>query len=100
MNSGPSTQHNRLLLPSFVLSAIPLIGTLVAIFYQPAYFYLLYLLPLGIIAAILARIAINQAKRGKGLPEDFVLAIIAYYLGLTPALYFCGVMTYQFLTLR
>ncbi len=95
----PVLKRSKLILLSFVLAAIPLIGTFVAIVYQPAYYILLFLLPFGLAAAVMARIVLGQIKRGQGSPEDFVPAIIAYYLGFVPALYFCGVMTYQLLTL-
>lgn len=101
MNSRPSvSKHNKLILPSFILASIPLIGTFVSMFYQPAYYILFFLLPLGIAAAVMAWIALRQIKRGEGNPKDLAPAIIAYYLGLVPALYFCGVLTYQLLTLR
>ena len=58
-----------------------------------------FLLPFGLAAALLARIALNQIKRGLGTPQERNLAIIAYFLGLAPVLYFCGIFTYQLLNL-
>lgn len=101
MNSGsPVSKRNKLIFPSFILASIPLIGVLVSMVYQPAYYILFFLLPLGIAAAVMAWIAVRQIKRGEGNPKDLVPAIVAYYLGLIPALYFCGALTYQLLTLR
>jgi hypothetical protein len=50
-------------------------------------------------AALLAMIALNRIKRGLGSPRDRILAVIAYFLGLAPVLYYCGLFTYYLLKL-
>jgi len=57
--------------------------------------YLLFFLPFGAAAAVLARIALNQVKRGKGTPRDRSLALIIYFVGLVPILFYCGLFTYS-----
>ena len=61
--------------------------------------YLFFFLPFGILAAVLARIALGQIKRDFGTRQERNLALITYFVGLSPVLYFCGIFTYQLLNL-
>jgi hypothetical protein len=82
-----------------ILGCIPAVAIPLAIIFPSRQFFMFFLLPFGLVAALLARIALNQIKRGLGSPRDRNLAIIAYFLGLSPVLYFCGILTYQLLNL-
>lgn len=57
--------------------------------------YMFLVIPLGLAAAIMARIALHQIKRGAGTRRERNLAVAAYFLGLVPALYLCGMITYD-----
>ncbi len=93
--SSRPPKPNKLVLPSLILGCIPLLALPVTIIFPSTQFYLFYLLPFGLTATLLARIALNQMKRIPGTGQQHTLAVIAYFLGLTPALYFCGEFTYQ-----
>ena len=102
MGTSPSNgkpRSNKLILPSIILGSIPAIAIPFAIIFTHLQFYMFFLLPFGLTAAILARIALNQIKNGNGRPQDRTLAILAYFLGLSPVLYFCGIFTFQLLNL-
>jgi predicted membrane metal-binding protein len=90
---------NKLILSSFIVGFIPAVAIPFAIIFPSLQFYMFFLLPFGLVAALLAMIALNRIKRGLGSPQDRPLAIIAYFLGLSPVLYFCGIFTYQLLKL-
>ncbi len=88
-------KHNKLILPGIILACIPAVAVPVTIAFPSTQVYLLYLLPFGILSAVLARIALYQIKRGIGTRQERNLALITYFLGLSPVLYFCGVFTYS-----
>jgi ABC-type Na+ efflux pump permease subunit len=90
---------NKLILPSLILGCIPAIAIPFAIIFPSLQFYMFFLLPFGLAAAIMARIALKQVERGAGAPRERTLAIVAYFLGLSPVLYFCGIFTFQLLKL-
>ena len=98
MNGKP--KYGGLIYASLILACIPVIGMFIVILTPSLQFYLFYLLPFGILAAFLARIALNRMKRSPGTDLDRTLAILAYFLGLSPALYFCGSLTYELITFR
>jgi hypothetical protein len=95
--SDKKPQPAKLILPGIILACIPVVAVPVTIAFPSTQIYLLYLLPLGMLAAVLARIALNQIKRGFGTRQERNLALITYFLGLSPMLYFCGIFTYQLL---
>ncbi len=78
-----------------ILACITVALGLFVAFIPSRQFYLFFLLPVGLIAALLAKTALNQIQRGDGDSRDRTLAITAYFLGLLPALYFCAIFTYQ-----
>jgi hypothetical protein len=92
-------QPNKLILLGIILACIPAVAVPITIAFPSTQIYLFYLLPFGILAAVLARIALNQIKRGFGTRQERNLALITYFLGLSPVLYFCGIFTYQLLNL-
>ena len=92
-------KRNKLILPSLILGCIPVLAIPFTIIFPSTQFYLLYFLPFGLLATLLARIALNQLKRAPGASPDRTLAIVAYFLGLTPALYFCAELSYQLISL-
>ena len=92
-------KRNKLILPSLILGCIPLIALLFTIIFPSTRFYLFFFLPLGLTATLLARIALNQLKRIPEVGPDRTLAVVAYFLGLTPALYFCAELSYQLINL-
>jgi hypothetical protein len=77
------------------LLAIP-----VTLVFPSTFLYLIFVLPLGLIAALLARIALHQVKGTRGTPGQRTLALSAYFLGFSPSLYFCGQLTYRLLASR
>lgn len=97
--SDKKPQPTKLILPAIILACIPAVAVPVTIVFPSTQIYLFYLLPFGILAAVLARIALNQIKRGFGTRQERNLALITYFLGLSPVLYFCGIFTYQLLNL-
>ena len=97
--SEKKLQPAKLILPGIILACIPAVAVPVTIAFPSTQIYLFYLLPFGILAAVLARIALNQIKRGFGTRQERNLALIIYFLGLSPVLYFCGIFTYQLLNL-
>jgi ABC-type Na+ efflux pump permease subunit len=98
-SSNIKPKPNKLILPSIILGCIPALAIPFAIIFPHLQFYMFFLLPFGLIAALLARIALNQIKRGSGTSRERSLAIAAYFLGLSPVLYFCGIFTFQLLNL-
>ncbi len=92
-------KQNKLILPSLVLAGISVLAIPFTVFRLSTQIYLVFFLPIGIVAAVLARIAISQVKRGLGTRQDFKLAIIAYFMGLSPSLCFCGLFTYALVSL-
>jgi hypothetical protein len=98
-DSNKKPKPNKLILPGILLACIPSIAVPVTIVFPATQVYLYLFLPFGILAAILARIALNQIKRDFGTRQERNLALITYFLGLSPVLYFCGVFTYQLLNL-
>ena len=97
LNSKP--KPNWFILSSLILGFFPVVAIPVAVIYPSLQFYMLFLLPLGLAAALLAMIALNRIKRGLAPPRDRTLAVIAYFLGLAPVLYYCGLFTYHLLKL-
>ena len=97
--SNTKPAPNRLILPAIILACIPALAVPVTIIFPSTQIYLFYFLPFGLAAAVLARIALGQIKRGLGTRQERNLALITYFLGLSPMLYFCGVFTYQLLNL-
>jgi hypothetical protein len=98
--SPSKLKRNALILPSFVLGCIPVLGIPVTIIFPSTLLYLVFFLPLGLVAAVLAWIAIHQVKRTPGTRGQRNLAMLAYFLGLSPILYFCGQITYQVFALQ
>jgi hypothetical protein len=94
-----SPQSNKLVLPSLILGCVPILAIPFTIVFPSTQFYLFYFLPFGLTATLLARIALNQMKRTPGIGQQHTLAVIAYFLGLTPALYFCAEFTFQLVNL-
>ena len=97
MNTRPSKKlpkPNKLVIPSLILAAIAASMTPLAWMPTAAGFYMFLVLPLGFSAALMAKIALNQIKRGAGTGLDRKIAIIAYFLGFLPALFLCGLLTY------
>ena len=97
--SDNKTKPNKLILPAIILACIPAVVVLVTIVIPSTQIYLYYFLPFGILASVLARIALHQLKPGSGPPQERNLALVAYFLGLAPVLYFLAVFTYQLLHL-
>jgi hypothetical protein len=98
MNNAPQgklTKPNKLVLPSLILAAISATLAPVAYITEAVQVYLFLVLPLGFGAALMAKIALNQIKRGNGSVLDRNLALLAYFLGLLPALSLCAVITFQ-----
>jgi hypothetical protein len=95
--SNKKLKPNKLILPGIILACIPAVAVAVTIVFPPTQVYLFYFLPFGILAAVLARIALYQIKHGLGTPHERNLALITYFLGLSPVLYFFSVFTYQLL---
>lgn len=93
--SNGKPKPNRLILPGIILACIPAVAVPITIIFPSTQSYLLLLLPLGILAAVLARIALYQIKHGNGTNRERNLALITYFLGLSPVLYFCGIFTYS-----
>ena len=91
------TEPAKLIFPAIILACIPAVAVPVTIASPSTQIYLIYLLPFGILAAVLARIALNQIKRGFGTRQERNLALITYFLGLSPVLYFFGIFTYSLL---
>ena len=91
------TEPAKLIFPAIILACIPVFVVPFTIIFPSTKVYLVLFLPFGIIAAVLARIALYQIKRGFGTPRERTLAIITYFLGLSPVLYFCGIFTYSLL---
>ena len=92
-------RRNKLVVPSMIIACSTVVAGLFVAFILSKQFYLFFLLPFGLLAAILARIALNQIQHGNGTPQDRLLAILAYFLGLSPVLYFCATLTYQLVSL-
>jgi hypothetical protein len=90
---------NKLILSSMILGFIPAVATPFAVIFPSLQFYMFFLLPFGLAAALLAMIALYRMRRGPVPPRERILAIIAYFLGLSPVLYFCGMLTVQLLKL-
>ena len=86
---------NKLVMPSLVLAAVSAALAPFALIATAAQLYIFLVLPLGFGAALMAKIAMNQIKAGRGTLFDRNLAIVAYFLGLLPGLSLCGFMTYQ-----
>ena len=99
MSIHKTSRRNKLVLPSMILAGLAVAAGLFTILIPSRQFYLFFLLPFGLVAALLAKIALNQIQRGNGTARDRTLAIVAYFLGLLPVLYFCAVFTYQLLGL-
>ena len=97
MNTRPKL--DKLVLSSFLLGIIPAVAIPVAVIFPNLQFYMFFLLPFGLGAALLAMIALNRIKNRHGTPRERNLAILAYFLGLSPVLYFCGIFTFQLLKL-
>ena len=91
------TEPVRLILPGIILACIPAVAVPVTIAFPSTQIYLIYFLPFGILAAVLARIALYQIKRGFGTRQERNLALITYFVGLSPVLYFFGIFTYSLL---
>jgi hypothetical protein len=98
-SSNSKPKPNKLILSSFILGFIPAVAIPFAVIFPSLQFYMLFLLPFGLGAALLALIALDRIKHGLGSPHERTLAVIAYFLGLSPVLYFCGIFTYQLLSL-
>jgi len=90
---------NKLVLPSLILASLAVIVAPFAMIGSHAKVYLFLALPLGFSAALVAKIALNQIKRGVGTRLDRNLALIAYFLGMVPGLSLCGLLTYQIASL-
>jgi ABC-type Na+ efflux pump permease subunit len=99
LSSGPPAR-NKLILPSLILGCIPVLVIPITLIFPSTQFYLFFFLPFGLAAALLARIALNQMKHGPYASQDRVLAVVAYFLGLSPALYFCAELSYQLMNLN
>ena len=97
--SNNKPKSNKLILPGIILACIPMFAVPFTIIFPDKQIYLFYFLPFGILATVLARIALGQIKRGYGTSQERTLALIIYFLGLSPVLYFCGIFTYQLLNL-
>jgi ABC-type maltose transport system permease subunit len=95
--SNKKLKPNKLILPAIILACIPAIAVPVTIAFPSIQNYLIFFLPFGILAAVLARIALYQIKRGFGTRQERNLALITYFLGLSPVLYFFGIFTYSLL---
>ncbi len=98
MSLPPSTKvvkSNKLVLPSLVLACIAVAMAPFAYLYEAVFVYVFLVLPLGFSAALLAKIALTQIRRAAGPVMDRNLAVVAYFLGLLPALSLCGVLTLQ-----
>ena len=90
---------NKLVLSSFLLGILPAVAIPFAVIFPSLQFYMFFLLPFGLGAALLAMIALNRMKKRQATTRERNLAILAYFLGLSPVLYFCGIFTYQLLKL-
>ena len=88
---------NKLIMPGIILACIPVVVVPFTIIFPSMQSYLLYFLPFGVAGAVVARIALFQIKRGGGTHNERNLALITYFLALSPVLYFCGLFTYQLL---
>ena len=97
--SNKKPKSNKLIFPGIILACIPVFAVAFTIVFPAKQIYLFYFLPFGILAAVLARIALGQIKRGLGTHRERNLALITYFVGLSPVLYFCGIFTYQLLNL-
>jgi hypothetical protein len=86
---------NKLAIPSLILASIAASMTPLALNPSNALFYMLAVLPLGFGSALLARISLNQIRRGAGTKLDRNIAVIAYFLGFLPGLFLCGMLTVQ-----
>jgi hypothetical protein len=95
--STPKVKRNALIPFSFILACPPVLAIPVTLVFPSTFLYLIFVLPLGLVAALLARIALHQVKRPPGTPRERTLAIVAYFLGFSPSLYFCGQLTYKLL---
>lgn len=93
--SNKKPKPNKLILPGIILACIPAVAVPITIIFPSTQSYLLLFLPFGILAAVLARIALYQIKHGNGTTRERNLALITYFLGLSPVLYFCGIFTYS-----
>jgi hypothetical protein len=88
-------KQNKLVLPSLILAAMAASMTPLALASSAALVYMFLVLPLGFGAALLSKIALNQIKRGAGTKLDRNIAVMAYFLGLLPGLFLCGLLTWQ-----
>lgn len=77
------------------MACVAVIAAPFALITTAAQVYMFLIMPLGFAAAITARIALNQIKRGAGTRRERGVAVAAYFLGLAPALYLCGMLTYD-----
>jgi hypothetical protein len=88
-------KSNKLVFPSLILAAMAASMTPLALSSSSARFYMFLVLPLGFGAALMSKIALNQIKRGAGTKLDRNIAVMAYFLGLLPGLFLCGMLTWQ-----
>jgi hypothetical protein len=86
-------------MPGIIFACIPMFAVPFTLIFPEKQIYLFFFLPFGILAAVLARIALVQIKRDLGTRQERNLALITYFVGLSPVLYFCGIFTYQLLNL-
>jgi hypothetical protein len=96
----PARKRSYLILASLVLGGISTLAVPLAMLIPPIRIYVSLLLPFGLVGAALAFIAMQQIKRGSRRIQDRGLALLAYFLGLAPLLYFCGEVTYEVLSLQ
>lgn len=89
------SKPNKLVFPSLILAAIAASLTPLALNTSIVQYFFFLVLPLGFGAALMAKIAMNQIKRGAGTGLDRNIAVIAYFLGMLPALFLCGLLTWQ-----
>jgi len=98
MDTQPSKnilRSNKLVIPSLALGAVSAFMTPLALLSSAAVIYTFLVIPLGICAVIMARVALLQIKRGNGTDVDRNIAVVAYFLGFLPALFLCGMLTFQ-----
>ena len=101
-NSAPARSRGwkSLILATVLLGVLPAVSLLLGLAVPALRPVALYMLPAGLAAIVLARIALHRMKRGAGNRRDRAAALVGYFAGFLPILYFCGEFTYQLLSLQ
>lgn len=101
-NSAPARSRGwkGLILATLLLGVMPAASLLLGLAVPSLRPVAFYMLPVGLVAIVLARIALQRMKRGAGNSRDRAAALVGYFAGFLPILYFCGEFTYQLLALQ